>query len=288
MCRKLFLLVLVLGLASIASAGPTWVGTVSQAWGTGGNWSEGAIPGTADTPFVGWYNTDTMANTPIISTETISVAKLSVGGTDKSGILTVTGGSIDVTGGDGFYIGNSSRIDTALVTMSGGLVKVSGSTLRIGRRSPATFNMSGGTLDVKKFKPGARTHDTAYGLGVTRVTLTGGLADFDSVGFEDSVTNLAGVVDGAGAIVSYATMVIDGTAGVQAASDIDAEIDYALARGWLRAFGKKSGETVGGVTYLVIKSWDFAGKILTLTAVPEPATIALLGLGGLALLRKKR
>jgi hypothetical protein len=280
MCRKLFLLaslVMVLGLVSSASAGPTWIGTVSRAWGTGGNWTGGAVPGTADQPFVGWHNTTTVPFTPLVSTETISVDKFNIGGTDKQGYLEMTGGSLAV-GTTGVYIGNSSRSAMAKMDMSGGLFS-SGKDWRVGRRSLATFYQTGGTLDVVKYKPGARTHDPAAQLmGQTNIRHMGGLVNADYIAFYERVSVHLG----------NATMVIDGTAGAQAASDIDAEIDAAIAAGRLKPYGIVHGTTIGAVTYEIVKSWDFSGEILTVTAVPEPATIALLGLGGLALLRRRR
>jgi hypothetical protein len=278
MCRKLFLLALVLGLASSASAGPTWAGTVSSSWNVGGNWIGGAVPGTADTPFIGWLPTDLPAFTPVIGPGMTAVAggKLNVGGTDKEGILTMTGGTLDV-GDSGLYVGNSSRSPYAIVNMSGGAFTVSGADFRIGRRSAAEFNMTGGTLDVVKFKPGARTNDTAYTLSATVVDLATGLVNADYSGIERSKV-----------IVRDAVMVFDSTAGQQVASDIDADIDTAIANNWLRPHGLLNGTTIGSVTYSIVKSWDAFNTILTVTAIPEPATIALLGLGGLALLRRKR
>ena len=278
MCRKLFLLVLVLSFVGTASAGPDWIGTVSRAWGTGGNWNSGAIPGTGDSPGVSWYTTGAPAFTPLISTEDITVGKLNVGGTQKTGYLEMTGGSLYVLPGDGMLIGNSSSAFRAYMDVSGGALTVE-DDLRIGRRGLFTFNQTGGTVDVIKFKPGARTNDPAHALvGVTRINLDAGLLNADYVAFYDRVSiHLGG-----------ATMVIDSTAGVQAATSIDAAVDAAVASGQLKAYGVKSGTVIGAVTYEIVKSWNAFGDVLTVTAVPEPATIALLGLGGLALLRRRR
>ena len=288
MCRKLFLLALVLGLVSIASAAPTWVGTVSSSWGTGGNWNTGVAPvGTADRPFIGWYNTDSMPNTPIFTaSDNFSVNKFNIGGTDKGGYMEMTGGTLAV-GTSGIFIGNSSRGDLVQMDMSGGLLSSTGQ-FRIGRRSVASFNMSGGTLDVRDYKPGPRPGDTAYGLGVTYISFNSGwttdgtpnpdvIINVDKLGFEASSTS-----------IGNATMVIDSTATIQVPTAIDAQIDNALANNWLTAYGHFSGTTVNGIEYLIIKSWNAFGDILTVTSVPEPATIALLGLGGLALLRRRR
>jgi len=277
MCRKLFLLVLVLGLVGTASAAPTWIGTVSRAWGTGGNWTGGAIPGTGDSPLVSWKNTDTVPFTPLISTEDITVGKLNIAGTDGSGYLEMTGGSLYVLPGDGMLIGNSSRSAYAQMDISGGALTVE-DDLRIGRRSLFTFNQTGGTVDVIKFKPGARTQDPAHDLvGVTRINLDAGLLNADYVAFYQRVSIHLG----------DATMVIDSTAGVQVPTAIDAEVDAAIANGSLKAYGVKSGTVIGSVTYSIVKSWNAFNDVLTVTAVPEPATIALLGLGGLALLRRR-
>lgn len=280
MCRKLFLLaslVLVLGLVSSASAGPSWIGTVSRAWGTGGNWSEGAVPGTADSPGISWYTTDS-PYVPLISTEDITVGKLNIGGGWKTGYLEMTGGSLYVLPGDGMLVGNSSSNDRAYMDMKGGALTVE-DDLRIGRRGLFTFTQTGGTVDVIKFKPGARTNDPAHNLvGQSNVRLVDGLLNADYVALYARVSIW----------LNDATMVIDSTMGVQDATAIDAAIDAAVASGQLKPWGVPDGTAIGSVTYSIVKSWDFANEILTVTAVPEPATIALLGLGGLALLRRRR
>ena len=68
-------------------------------------------------------------------------------------------------------------------------------------------------------------------------------------------------------------------------AEIDATVDRCITEGTIRAWGNISGAVTG---YSVVKTWGPGDAYLILTAIPEPATIALLGLGGLALLRRKR
>jgi hypothetical protein len=298
MCRKLFLLaslVLVVGLVSSASAAPNWVGTVDRAWGTGGNWSGGAVPGTADQPGIAWAST-AAPYTPLISAETSAVAKLSIGGTNQDGYLEITGGSLTVGPGpdgvsDALYAGNQSDTtangnnpDARRLDMSGGFLDAT--CFRLGRRALASFYMTGGTAKIDRFKMGARTNDPG-GMFSNKsiVRLMGGLLDTDQLDFNRTAGGRLDMWIGAG------EMLVDATMGVSTAAEIDAQLDYMLATKQLRPYGMIDGTTEGSVTYLIVRSWDeVLGEktILHVTAIPEPATIALLGLGGLALLRRRR
>jgi hypothetical protein len=301
MCRKLFLLtslVVVLGLVSSAWAAPDWAGTVSRNWGNDLNWVGQVKPGTGDRPYLGWYPASPAPYEPLISGETITIVNMGVGATSKICTLDMTSGSLTLTGRE-LMIGNS--------TWGHGTFNVSAGTVdvvtlsrgaRIGRRSVGRLNMTGGTLTTGAFKLGPGS-TTEYGVGPlggrSRIKIYGSaLIDVTYVEEAKFALIYDGVPNDASRIhIGGGTLRVDLTGLVSsdipiAKTDVDAKVDAAIASGVLRAYGYPDTTVVDGVTFSVIKSWDFMGAVLEVTAVPEPAAVALLGLGGLALLRRRR
>jgi len=267
MSKKLISLVLVLALASMASA-VQWVGpSGSQAagnWTVTSNWNTGVLPGASDATTKMFLSTGAGANIIVDTAVTGGIKpQMSYGGpiyveiqnggsiTNKgsvdgyNGTYTVTiraggawnssttGGSFKVAANTGVYA------NTDIINVFGTLSIVGTGTSALGltndSRAGAT-NVNSGTVNV-------------YG---------GGLLDVDAYSIG---TYGVGTIH----LQGSGLMTVKGNAVAQVQADI--------------AANRITGVASGDVWYNI-----HTGK----TEVPEPATVALLGLGSLMLLRRKR
>ena len=299
MYRNLLTLVLVLAVASIASAGnATWKGTVDNDVMNAANWDNdgvAALPDADDTTWIRFEHTQ-----------------------DVGKIVPVVGTGDVLTGGNDLLIGiQDPPVGWALIEVEDGAMNV-GSYMALGMWNAdgkGQVNQSGGTVTVGSVGGGsaavAMGSDNAYGLynmtGGTLVTRDLMVARTNSV---SGVCNLYGgaiVLDetlgsdptwpahlsiGPGGLLNIhaGTLTIDGDWTDVTDPDLGASkqaILDAIAAGQVLAYGQTDGTIIGSETFEVHVDFNPMAGSTTFSATPEPATIALLGLGGL-LLRRKR
>jgi len=216
-----------------------------------------------------------------------------------TGWVDMSDGTINVSGN--LNIGAQAD-STGTLTMSGGTINV-GQEMRVGSRDANGFvTMSGGTINVandllvgRTFTPGDLNLPAIPGTG--SLTMTSGLlavADTNTIyiGTEGST----GIISLSGDAVLEGGDLVIGAPGSGGTLDMCGAATLILAGNDLMevvTFINSGLITVCG--YVVTDEWpgwvmDFnirnAG--MTTVTVPEPATIALLGLGGLVMLRRKR
>ena len=277
MSKKLLSLVLVLALAGMASAATIqWVGPGASdpagAWEDASNWN-GAI---AEGDTVKAYHTSgTQGANITVNDTTVNFLKLqnqSWGGACnievKSGAVLQLDGSVEQ--GKGAYT-------TLMLIDAGGVVKAAQKFTQ----TTGTYKLSSaaGTADVVdiygtlQVKGSMATSDLAVaqgaGAGTGRVYVRGGgLLDVDAYSINGGLNTGGTAKRGMILIASGGIMRILGNATTQVNNDITA------------------GNIVGLGSNLHV--WTKVEGGQTYTYVPEPATIALLGLGSLVLLRRKR
>lgn len=244
----------VLCVAGSSSAAVYWNNGAGGLWSEAANWN-GGVPATdADSANVRAAEMGNVAGSdylgPTIEAGIDAVARQLVFevGVANSITMTMTGGSLTMTRGGG---------TTNYLRLGAG-----------GSTGTAILNMSGGVITIDSnddvYVKGSNDYiRVGYGYGA-ELNLSGDAQIFARDILLDCVT---GTVD------------LSDTASIVLKGDDTGEIADFIANG---GFTSNGGANIG-----VAYSYDQGTDLTTITAIPEPATMLLLGLGGLVLCRKK-
>jgi hypothetical protein len=281
MSKKLISLVLVLAVAGIANAANFyWNCDVEEGnWSVASNWKSGGnatdpicttTPGDGDQAWIRTSSNGTYTVVTINGDTDATVSRLNMNwGTwtfnVQSGVTLTNNGTLSATGWQ-FY-SNSGAVVNIDGTILNERSDTTGITVKIGGSNGGgsqTININdGGIMTVKN----TSQHNGSFGIGTTATAAgsayvniaSGGLLDVDSYSFGTLANKLM-------------TIQIGGL--MKVLGDATAQINADITAGYI-VLGPGNGSL--GV-------WKKGGY----TYVPEPATIALLGLGSLMLLRRKR
>jgi len=271
MSKKLISLVLVLALASLASAvqwgGATFTDAAGD-WQAPTNWVGGVLPAASDATCQIYTSTGTGSNVYLNSYEPGSIKPQMKFGNTKLEVQ--NGGTMYADGS--FEQGTSGSSGSSIVIIdAGGLVDVckkttqTTGTWKVGSASPSTTTHLVDIYGVARVKGQLATSDiqVGYSGGTAEVRIeAGGLLDVDaySIGVGKGVIKIYGQNAGSG------IMQILGDKTSQVATDVAAGRIVCVD---------------DGIT------WIYSGGYTKVWNLPEPATVALLGLGSLLLYRKK-
>lgn len=274
--KKLLVLVLLLGVASGAWASTDWISTgTSSDWFTAANWSAG-VPVLTPTTNTRTYATNANPNyMPIISGGAAVAHQLDIGGSSQAGTLqvppitgkvTLNSGSLAIT--DYFRAGSSSTSNRwGAFYMNGGTVTV-GNYFTVGYGANTTdvrgwLYMTNGTMTV------TNAFTIAKALGASGYAyITGGTINAGSLLFNSD----------AGVHTGTALLDISGSGKVVLNGDVVATVLGFRDDGRIKSNGAE-----------LLDEWvSYDAGTNKTTITPEPATLCLLGLGALSLIRRKR
>jgi len=290
MMKKLILVLMVMCLVGVASADIRYHGSGPWEWlegvGQDNGWQSAVAPGTLDTIQVNWGG-----NTVTLDYATsVKMAKI---GTNEAGTVHVLdGGSLTLTSGS--LVGTvGGTEDTGTLTIDdGGTVQVN-SWLKVGDKATGVVNVAGTLGMTGHLWMGCSTTDAMVGtlnvLDGGEVNI-GGNSGLGTVNAVDPAAGSATMTINAGGQVNMHHWNDTGT--IQAGSLIDIIGSGVLTVGGNRVDAAYAYEALGklvcdGGAGSIIATYDGGADLTTITNIPEPATMILLGLGGLLIRRKK-
>ena len=252
------IVVLLLAVSGLAHAAEIFIGGTSTDWLDDTNWDSGISPGN-DATVSALYITAEVDHTAAQGTTT-ETNDFHVGTSAGEGILNLLGGSI-------------------IVDNSWGVI--------IGQQGVGTVNIDGGSLILQNDKPFRIGNGGSNGNGT--INLISGLLQVATVdqNFEIGRDGATGLLDISGGTAIFASAPIiangsinfaDGSTGSLTIAGAD-QAYYESIYGTGLTYDSVSGSAFGDV---------FSVTGGTITTVPEPATMVLLGLGGLISLRPRR
>jgi len=320
------ILLVVCLMASSALATNSWTASTGS-WGTASGWSRGWVPTDTEQVKINGGTTCTLdvaagtftANKVTVGTSgTMGYLNIVSGGSLTSVLEIQVGdasgktGTVNQSGGNVYINGTSSKSSILEVGYKGGpgFYKLSGgsvtgnaySELAVGPRGSVnggvgTFTMqgTGGSISVGKLFVGVQDAIASYtGTGTLAFEINGGVsaintngAWIDPTGIVAAVANLS--VTKTGALPTGNIILVNNTDGA-VVGQFDQMNGGSAAEG--------ATVTLGSTTYTLTYMYDAVGGTVgtardstyndVALIIPEPATIALLGLGLLALRRNKK
>ena len=229
-------------------------------WMVEANWQGGVMPGTSDQARMNWGD-----NTVTLAAAAPDILNLQTG-VDESGTLVINAGG-SLTSLDWSMIGTAGACTGTLTVNGGGVMNINGHLwVAAGAGTTGIVNINGGTVNVGGIIGlGTINADTASGgTGIVNVN-DGGLLALSNIHSTDYKS-----------IFGSSYIDIAGTGKITLPDDFTSVIDAYVAA------GKITGNGIAGNVESV-----FAGGMTTVTAIPEPVSVVLVGLGGL-FIRKRR
>jgi len=271
MIRKLLkvfaVLAFLFSLYGTASAADNhWLGTAGDnEWNTIANWEDGHVPDAvlypAEEAEIGYT---TVGAGPILGVGDVGSAyRLFLGQSDGPsmyGEIQFDGGTLTTSGywSAAYHAGTS-----ALITMNSGTVYIgdplgANGHLYLGRMGSAICNINGGDFTVDDMLELGK-----YVGGYGEINLAGGMLTASTLTFSAGT----GLID-----ITGGTLILKG--------DDTGVVATCIANGWITGYGSEDDVLYD---YNVTTPGD-----TTVWAVPEPATICLLAIGALGLLRRRK